>query len=283
MKTTSILLCFAAILTGCSNNDDSPQSVLGCTDESSLNYNPNATTDDGSCEYAVTPSFSFTQNWDGNDIQNADFDVTEYTIAHGEVLTLSKLVYLISDITFTNANGDAYTGDDYNLVNVREGENLTFTPNVAIPEGDYTVSFTFGFNDEDNSENYQDLNSADGGWNVPLILGGGYHYMRMEGKFTSDVIGPGETNFQYHTIRAADPMASPILLTDTSFEVELGVISVGENTQIEIEMNVAEWFKNPNTWNLSVLYTMLMPNYNAQIMMSENGAGGVFSLGAVTQ
>jgi hypothetical protein len=44
-------------------------------------------------------------------------------------------------------------------------------------------------------------------------------------------------------------------------------------------MNVAEWFKNPHTWNLYELYTMLMPNFDAQILMSENGANGVFSLG----
>ncbi len=281
MKKIALLLCVFAALSSCNNDDDSSQPISGCTDENSLNYDPNANTDDGSCEYAVTPSFSFTQNWDGSDIQNADFDVTEYTNAHGEVLTLSKLVYLISDITFTNANGDVYTGDDYNLINVREGENLTFTPNVAIPAGDYSVSFTFGFNDEDNAEVYQDLNSADGGWNVPLILGGGYHYMRMEGKFTSAIITPTETNFQFHTIRAANPMVSPLLLTDTSFVVNLGVITVGETTQIEIAMNVAEWFKNPNTWDLNVLYTMLMPNYDAQIMMNENGVGGVFSLGGV--
>ena len=48
-------------------------------------------------------------------------------------------------------------------------------------------------------------------------------------------------------------------------------------------MNVAEWFKNPNTWDLTVLYTLLMPNYNAQLMMHDNGSNGVFTLGDVTQ
>lgn len=282
MKKIAILLSIVGTMVSCNNNDDSSEPIAGCMDENSLNYNPLATTDDGTCEYP-TVDFSFTQNWDGSDIQNADFDVTEYTNAHGEVLTLSKLVYLISDITFTNASGDVYTAGDYNLVNVREGQNLTFTPAVELPLGEYAVSFRFGFNDEDNAGNYPDLNSADGGWNVPLMLGGGYHYMRMEGKFTSSTTGPGEVNFQYHTIRAADMMTVPMTLTDTSFEVNLGQITVGENTQIEIKMNVAEWFKNPNTWDLTQLYTLLMMNYDAQIMMSENGAGGVFSLGAVTQ
>lgn len=248
-----------------------PLLLIGCSD------------DDGNAPIQeVSVAFSFTQNWDGQAISNADYEVTEYTNEHGEVLTLSKLVYLISDIEFVAADGTVYTAGDYNLIDARNETGLIFNPDVLVPEGDYEVRFTFGFDDEDNNQNYNDLNSADGGWNVPLMLGGGYHYMRMEGKYTSSLIGPDPVNFQYHAIRAADPMMDPILLTDTSFEVSLGQISIEEGTSIEIQMNVSEWFKNPNTWDLTTLYTMLMPNYDAQIMMHENGVGGVFSLGTVT-
>jgi hypothetical protein len=47
-------------------------------------------------------------------------------------------------------------------------------------------------------------------------------------------------------------------------------------------MNIAEWFKNPNTWDLNELNTVLMPNFEAQKMMSENGRS-VFSLGDINQ
>jgi hypothetical protein len=47
-------------------------------------------------------------------------------------------------------------------------------------------------------------------------------------------------------------------------------------------MNIAEWFKNPNTWDLNVLNTVLMPNFDAQILMHQNGKS-VFSLGAVQE
>ena len=47
-------------------------------------------------------------------------------------------------------------------------------------------------------------------------------------------------------------------------------------------MNIAEWFKNPNTWDLNVLNQMLMPNSSAQIMMYENGQN-VFNLESVNQ
>ncbi|MEZ4794525.1 MAG: hypothetical protein R2773_03455 [Flavobacteriaceae bacterium] len=95
------------------------------------------------------------------------------------------------------------------------------------------------------------------------------------------------SNFQYHTIRANKHSSLPPgpgtleLTQDTSFEVNLGEITITDDLEIEVKMNVAEWFKNPNTWDLTQLYTTLMPNFNAQIMMNQNGSNGVFSLGSV--
>ncbi|MEZ4858963.1 MAG: MbnP family protein [Flavobacteriaceae bacterium] len=265
MKKMALLLMVVIVTVSCKKNDDdaTPQNV--------------------------TVDFTFTHNWDGDAIENADFDVLQYNNAHGEQLSLSKLVYLISDVTFINENGEMFDAGDYNLIDVRGGTNLTFTPNIEIPEGTYTVSFTFGFDDEDNTLNYQDLNSSDGGWNVPDPLGGGYHYMRMEGKYINSVGVPTEVNFQYHTIRANKHSSLPPgpgtleSTLDTSFLVNLGQITIGSNTNVEVKMNVGEWFKNPNTWDLTVLYQTLMPNYAAQLLMNENGKNGVFTLGTVNQ
>jgi hypothetical protein len=239
--------------------------------------------DDGSTTPVVNTSvdFNFTQNFDGAEIVNADFDVTQYTNANGEVLTLSKLVYLISDITFTNAAGEKFDAGDYNLVDARGGLGNSFTPDIEIPEGEYQVSFTYGFDDEDNLDGvYLDLNVADGvGWGVPTALGGGYHYMRMEGMYTNNMGDP--TSYQYHNIRAVMPGTSPLVTVDTSIDVDLGIINIVEGTDIEVRMNVAEWYRNPNLWDLNVLFSVLMPNFDAQIMMNENGQT-VFSLGDVT-
>jgi len=138
---------------------------------------------------------------------------------------------------------------------------------------------TFGFNNADNFKvgGYTDLNSAS--WNVPDMLGGGYHYMQFEGKFLNKDIE--QQGFAYHTIGAYNSITKEV--EDTSFTVNLGTISIKNDATIEIKMNVAEWFKNPNEWDLNVLNSMLMPNYDAQKLMSANGKSGVFSLGTVSQ
>lgn len=237
--------------------------------------------DDDSEVTPVDVTLQFTHNWDGTAIEEPDFETTHYINANGEDLTLSKLVYLISDVTFTNSSGESYDAGDYNLVNVREVDNLTFTPDIQIPPGDYTVSFTFGFDDEDNIDAvYPDLNQTpEGSWGVPMMMGGGYHYMRLEGRFLDNT--STLTGFQYHAIRANDANTTPITLQDTSIEVTLGQVTVGNDTTIEVKMNASEWFKNPHQWDLNLLPGMLMPNFDAQIMIHENGAS-VFSLGAVT-
>jgi hypothetical protein len=113
------------------------------------------------------------------------------------------------------------------------------------------------------------------------MLGGGYHYMQFDGKFVNSNME--EQGFNYHAIRAVDnPGANPIFPQDTFFTVNLGAISISNDVEIEVKMNIAEWFKNPNLWDLNIYNQMLMPNSTAQIMMYENGQN-VFSLGDVFQ
>ena len=56
----------------------------------------------------ATPSFKFTQNWDGTDVTINDLGTTQFTNAHGETLNISSLRYLISKIVFENADGDIF-------------------------------------------------------------------------------------------------------------------------------------------------------------------------------
>jgi len=258
MKKGALIIAMILLIIACKSDDSSETSVA---------------------LQSTLVDFIFTQNFDGDPIRNSDFDQVKYTNANGELLSISKLNYLISDITFTNENGLAFTDEDYNFIDVRNQTNLAFTPQVQLPEGTYTVSFTYGFNNQDNlSGIYTDLNSVDGGWGVPEMLGGGYHFMRLEGKYINNT--SEEVGYQFHNIRANDRSTTPITLQDTSIQVNLGQIEVRSGIIVEVQMNVAEWFKNPNQWDLNILFESLMGNFDAQILMNENGQN-VFSLGEI--
>ncbi len=224
----------------------------------------------------VTINLNFSHVWDGESVSNTDFNTIKFTNANGEALSIERLRYLISDVTLKTSNGASIVIDAYNLVDVTNSTNLNFTPSVTIPEATYSsLSFTFGFKNEKNIDAaYQDLNSVSFG--VPAMLGGGYHYMQMDGKFINSL--DQEQGYNYHAIRAADnPGANPTFPQDTFFEVDFGSVTISGDTTFNIEMNIAEWFKTPHTWDLNILNQALMPNSTAQIMMHDNGQS-VFSL-----
>ena len=225
-------------------------------------------------ECCVQPQFTitlnFTHHWNGLKITPQDFNELKFTNENGERLSIERLRYLVSNISLIN-------GKNYHLIDVGENSGTSIT----IPEltnESYALSFRFGFSDEDNTDGtYQDLNSVS--FSVPGVLGGGYHFMQFDGKYIDN--NNEATGFNYHTIKGVDTTDPDNLkFEDTSFEVNLGTVVVANTTEIEIKMNLAEWFKNPNTWNLNELNTVLMPNFEAQKMMRANG-DSVFSLGEV--
>lgn len=223
---------------------------------------------------SVVLNFSFEHFWDDTPVTNADFNDFKFTTQAGDLISMERLRYLVSDVQIIDANNVGLEYDVYNLVDVTAGEGLGFQFQDDIPLGTYTVRLTFGLDNEDNTENYADLNSAN--FNVPEMLGGGYHYMQFDGKFINSE--SAEQGFNYHAIRAVDISGgSPVFPQDTFFTIDLGTIWIGPSTDISIRANLAEWFKNPNSWELNELNSVLMPNANAQILMYENGQS-VFSL-----
>lgn len=256
MKKTALLLLSLVALLACDNDDDTTTP-----------------------EIETNVSINFTQSFDGAPITENEFANLAYTNANGDQLSISRLRYLMTDIVLTDADGLETVLSDYNFIDVGESSGNSLQAPTTFKQGDYNLSMRFGFSDADNTNGaYPDLNVAD--WGVPSPLGGGYHYMQMEGMYINNE--GVNTNYQYHTIRAAQNPGENPTLEDTSIALNLGTVSVeGSSTSIQVNMNIEEWFQTPNLWDLNELYTMLMPNYDAQILMNQNGQN-VFNLGVVT-
>ena len=225
---------------------------------------------------SVNVTLKFTHNWDGTPVTASDFNSFNYVTENGESVSIERLRYVLSKILFNN---NVQSSNLYKLVDLNNNDTEIIIKNIPLININ-SLSFTFGFSDADNIDGiYQDLNTAS--FNVPGMLGGGYHYMQFDGKYkdTNNL----DANFNYHAIRAvnrSDP--NNLIFEDTSFLVDLGNVTITNNATIEIKMNIAEWFKNPNTWDLNQLNTVLMPNFEAQKLISANGKS-VFSLGDILQ
>jgi len=234
---------------------------------------------DDNNQQPVDVTFAFTHNWDGTIIDAQNLTSTTVTNQNGEIMEFTRLRYLISQFELVNENGTTYSFDGYKFTDLSNSQSYDFTPvNNTIPPGNYTLKFIWGFNQADNIDgDYVELNSAS--WNWPPMLGGGYHFLQFDGFYNVNTT-PSIFNFHNGTARVS---TNPNVFEQNFVNIELpSMITITNNATIEVEMNIAEFFKNPHQWDLNVLDTPLMPNYNAQKMMQDN-VETVFSIGTITQ
>lgn len=277
-----IILLVSVVTLGLSFNSCKKK---GCTNETATNYVSEAEKDDGSCVFAPAPKLGlkFTQNFNGTDVTVANFNTIAYTNANGEELSLTKLQYSISDVRFYLANGDSvYVDGSYNLIDLENASSLSYDLTSLMTLAASTeyvgVGFNYGFDATDNTSGaYADLNAASWGW--PEMIGGGYHQMKMEGKFLDGA--NAEVSYAFHNGSATKNSSGVVESNYRFIKLAGSDFTLEGNTEIEVKMNIANWYTNPNTWDLNALNSMLMPNYNAQKMMTQN-AGDVFSVGAIT-
>lgn len=219
-----------------------------------------------------SPNFKFTFNFNGEAITFSDFNDIEYTNENGEQISISRMRYLVSGITFIDTNDNEFPISGFNLVDLETAESLEVFAQALLEIKEYkAIKITFGFNEGANADNYPDLNVAN--WNWPDNLGGGYHIMQYEGKYLD--ANDEEQFYALHmgTRKVSDGVFEANHITKT---LNFNSTVLDGTKTIEIKMNIAEWFKNPNVWDLNVYNTTLMPNYDAQVLMHEN-APSVFS------
>lgn len=195
-----------------------------------------------------------------------------YTNAAGNQYSVSKLEYTVSAFTLQGGAGSA----EHASVHYRDADDAsTATLTLEdVPSGAYsTLSFTHGIAAAANAAGaFPDLDNQGMAW--PAMMGGGYHYMRNEGTFTTNTGEVG--NFTTHT--------GPTMGNDFSFPVSLSLpsgfeVPKGGTVTIHVQMDVNEWYTNPNTWDFND-YGLIMGNMAAQNTLKSNGAS-VWSIASV--
>ena len=165
------------------------------------------------------------------------------------------------------ANSDATNRIFYIDTNIPESQTLATKP---IPIGKYTaLRFVFGLDEEFNKTGlFSDPPEANMFWPEPL--GGGYHYMKLNGRFMNAEnelvplnvhLGIGQNDSQTKFIH-------------NHFTVELPIdLTISENTdnQLSLCMIIDNWFRSPNLYNFNEWGSAIMQNQAAQQTLKENG------------
>jgi hypothetical protein len=205
------------------------------------------------------------------DGENLELYAMDYENDYGNVYNVQLLRYIVSKIELIDDKEESIELDDFHYVDIENSSSLSLGESLTIPVGDYrSIQFTFGLDEEMNVSNSHLAEPVHGAMAWPDQMGGGYHYMRIEGAY----IASDDTQHFYlsHTGSTAG------VARHISYSLPINLTACeGQEYQISLNMNINEWYANPNTYNFEVFDDGIMGNPEAQQLLHENGVN-VFSV-----
>ena len=222
-------------------------------------------------------TFAFT--FDGEALETDDH---VYTIESGEAVKITGIQYFISRFALVDKNGGRHSfsneGNKIHYIDSDIASSLKWQPDEKIPSGIYEyVEFIYGLDSQYNQSGYF-VNPPQANMFWPDVLGGGYHYMKLNGYWAAaedSVFLP----FGLHTgIGQVEEGQRRFCQNYVSLRDTVRLYIADNHTSLlQIDMDVAEWFRNPHTWRFSQFGGSIMQNQQAQQVLKENAAS-VFSL-----
>ena len=219
--------------------------------------------------------FQFHHYCDGTPL---DYDIRKYVNEAGNEYMVNEIQYFISDVKLHRDAQTVMIGEwkDIHYVDSDMPSTQEWVVYDKIPAGQYnSISFTFGINGEKNqSLMYTDPPESLMFW--PEYLGGGYHYMKLNGKWLDTTGLERPYNFHLGIGQVYDPGTGDITgFIQNYFEIEVinssFIVEKDRVTTIELVMHVDRWFSNPNTYNHDEWGGDIMQKQEAMKLGCENG------------
>ena len=203
---------------------------------------------------------TFNHHVDGQSLSN---DSMMYLNDAGNLYSVIRLMYFVSDFRLHKSDGTSVLIDEEHYVDAFNANTFSFTASSKVVGSFTGVSFVFGLDTNKNVDGRYP-NAPENNMEWPAAMGEGYHYMKLEGKFL-DTAGM-VMNYNTHT-GATMGVAHHVnvVLPDTDF-------SVGDNAvTLDLNMNINNWYVNPNLYDFNDYGMMIMGNQDAQYAIEGNG------------
>ena len=211
------------------------------------------------------------------------YDVADFVNDAGNRYEVNEVRYFISRVKLQKADGTETTIADHSGIHYYDSD-IASTSNWLvsdeIPVGKYeSISFVFGLDEVQNVTGFF-VNPPETNMAWPDPIGGGYHYMQINGKWLN--INEELTPFCLHTGIGQTYQDGNITgFVQNFFTVTLplnGFEITDENvSSFTLKMNVNNWFREPNVFDLNEWGGAIMQNQAAQEVLKENGKN-VFSV-----
>jgi hypothetical protein len=215
----------------------------------------------------------FTQTIDSKPIQ---FNQLCYTNAAGNQYQVNEVKYFISRLMLMDIKGKSFA--------VRQNAGIHYVdhsiPNTlhwkieGIPPGEYiALSFVFGLDENDN-KSYRFVNPPENNFAWPEVLGGGYHYMQINGKFKNREGKIQNMNIHTGIGQIRDENNEIKQFVHNYFTLTLPIqllINDSIVSSLALNMEIQRWFDTPNLYDFDEFGSGIMQNQHAQQLLKENG------------
>ncbi len=208
----------------------------------------------------------------------------------GNKFLITEIQWFLSNIELKNEAGDwimlHQTGLSDTLdvsrvyyidTNIPESQTLHSSP---VKVGHYTaIRFTFGLDESDNQTGlFTDPPESEMFW--PEMLGGGYHYMKLNGKYLNaeDRLAPMAIHLGIGQNEDCTEFYQNYFIVELPIEFN---VKVNTENQLDLTMVIDNWFRNPNTIDFDEFGSHIMQNQTAQRLLKGNGKD-VFRIGMPT-
>lgn len=213
-----------------------------------------------------TLAINFEHNFNGNHFHLFSKLVTD----NDDSLTFTTFKYYVSNIVLVNAKNEEYkVPDSYYLIDASKNYNIITLKDV--PKGDYKAfKFLIGVDSAHNVSGdktgaLDPINGMFWSWTT------GYRFMMVEGKTNQSPNGL----FVFH-IGGFKTGANAIREVKMESASDAAYVKAAAAPEIHIAVDIAEFFKNPETIDISATNDVQMPGAMA-VMLATNYAD-MFSL-----
>ena len=203
--------------------------------------------------------------------QDIEVDKLQYHNEAGNTFLITEIQWFISRIQLQNDHDewiDFTTEDNIFYIDTDiTSSHLIKTTTLAV--GHYkALRFTFGLNEEDN-RSFRFVNPPESNMFWPEHMGGGYHYMKLNGKYQNEdsILAP----MNIHLGIGQNSDFSEFFHNYFVVEQPLDVVITENDITLKLTMIVDNWFRSPHTYDICEWGSAIMQNQEAQNVLKENG------------
>lgn len=241
------------------------------------------------------------------DNESLTTDALIYTNAAGNRYMITEIQWFITNLKLISTDGKEFlvknqNGESVFYIDTDIPESMNISTGQTFPSGDYSgVKFTFGFDKAEN-QSHRFVNPPESFMFWPSYLGGGYHYMKLNGKWINKQghtepfnfhLGIGQeyydenkTNEVLYNFGRSDNFEHcegyqpPAVLPPVTgfihnyFTVSLeNAFTIYENqtTTLDLQMHIEQWFKANHIYDHDVWGGAIMQQQEAMEIGIKNG------------